>query len=118
MNTFTYEIAISSLRRRVFHKIEALIDTGATYTWIPFHILKKLGVRGTTIRKLQLANGKVVSRNAAEILVKINGETLSTLCIFGDDTSLSLLGAVTLEQFSLGVDPINKRLIPIVSLAI
>ena len=44
----------------------------------------------------------------------IDGETLTTMCIFGDEGSDPLLGALTLEQFSLGVDPVNRRLIAVV----
>lgn len=35
-------------------------------------------------------------------------------CIFGDDGTEPLLGATALEEFGLGVDPINHTLIPIV----
>ena len=33
--------------------------------------------------------------------------------IFGDEDSQPLLGAVTLEIFRLGVDPVSQRLIPV-----
>jgi hypothetical protein len=36
--------------------------------------------------------------------------------IFGDPDLQALLGAVTLEQFSLAPDPVTKRLIPVEAL--
>jgi hypothetical protein len=43
-------------------------------------------------------------------------QVLPTIVIFGDPGSEALLGAVTLEEFSLGVDPVEKRLAPVVAL--
>ena len=33
--------------------------------------------------------------------------------VFWDDEALPLLGAVTLEIFSLGIDPVNGLLVPV-----
>lgn len=33
--------------------------------------------------------------------------------VFWDEESLPLLGAVTLEILGLGIDPVNRRLIPV-----
>ena len=38
---------------------------------------------------------------------------LPTLVIFGDKESEPLLGAVTLEEFGLAIDPVNKSLMPV-----
>jgi len=54
---------------------------------------------------------------AVEVAVRIDGEVLHSLCLLGEDGMDPLLGAVTLELFSLGVDPVNRRLIPVVGLA-
>ena len=35
--------------------------------------------------------------------------------VFWDENTTPLLGAVTLEIFSLGIDPVNNQLIPIES---
>jgi hypothetical protein len=45
--------------------------------------------------------------------VRVEGETALTPCIFGDKNTEALLGAVTLEELGLGVDPINQRLVPV-----
>jgi hypothetical protein len=42
----------------------------------------------------------------------IDGRTLHTTCLFGPRDGLSLLGAVTLEQFGLSPDPLARRLVP------
>lgn len=48
-----------------------------------------------------------------EILITIEGETFTTPCVLGDEGDLLLLGAVILEQFGLGVDPVRKVLVPV-----
>lgn len=91
-----------------------LVDTGAAYTWIPGSILRRLGAVPQVNRKFKMADGSVIERPVAELPVRLDGETLTTMCIFGDEGSDLLLGALTLEQFSLGVDPVNRRLIAVV----
>ena len=57
-----------------------------------------------------------MKRDAAGALVEIDGARRTTVVIFGDPALASLLGAVTLEQFSLALDPVACRLVPVVAL--
>lgn len=98
--------------RRV--ELKLLVDTGATWTWIPEPMLRGIGLLPAFTRRVKLADGRVVQRNAAITLITIGQETLPTLCLFGDEGSDPLLGAVTLEEFGLGVDPVGRMLIPVV----
>ncbi len=93
-----------------------LVDTGATYTWVPEPILRQLGYQPTFRQRLRLANGQVIERDGCEAIVEIDGARRTTVVIFGDPASEPLLGAVTLEQFSLAPDPISQRLIPVEAL--
>jgi len=74
-------------------------------------VLEKLGISPAFNREFLLADGRAVEREVAQVLAKIDGQVLYTLCIFGDEGSEPLLGVVTLEEFGLGVDPVNRRLI-------
>jgi predicted aspartyl protease len=49
----------------------------------------------------------------AWVRVRIDGRTQPTIVIFGDPGTEPLLGVVTLEEFGLGVDPVNRWLIPV-----
>ena len=44
--------------------------------------------------------------------VSIDGREVGTPVVFGVEDSLSLLGAVTLREFNLAVDPKGERLVP------
>src|SRR5205085_1067187 len=82
---------------------EALVDTGASYSWVPRDILGRLGVQRSFGREFQTADGRVIVRDMAEARARLEGDELPTLVVFGDPGSLPLLGAYTLEGFGLGV---------------
>ncbi|MEW5937833.1 MAG: clan AA aspartic protease [Candidatus Thermoplasmatota archaeon] len=116
MGRFRCKVRICTPDMKQFEEVEAVVDTGAAYTWIPKDILGRLGIQPKFKRKLKLADGRMIERDAAQIPIEIDGETIFTVCIFGDSESEPLLGAVTLEEFGLGVNPINKTLVPIPAL--
>lgn len=116
MGTFRYPVRVGRLDGTAFETVEALVDTGATYAWIPSTILERLGIPVADRRRLQLANGEIVERPSGLVLVTIDGITVATTCIFGDPDSIPLLGAVALEECGLAPDPVARRLVPVVGL--
>lgn len=98
--------------------VEAIVDCGAVYTWIPSPVLERLGVKPKGMRKLKIADGSIIERNMGVIQIRLREQTGPTWVIFGDCGSEPLLGAITLEEFELGIDPVNKTLIPVISLAV
>ena len=92
--------------------LEALVDTGATYSWIPEEILKRLKIKPIESRPLKIADGNIIERKLGLALVTVRGKTMPTPVLFGDRGSEPLLGAVTLEELGLGVDPIHRTLVP------
>lgn len=113
MSTFRYPIAIGSPDGTRFEVVEALVDTGSSYTWVERSVLERLGVRPRFRRQFETADGRIIEREMAETVARLNGETLSTLVVFGDEGTTPLLGAHTLEGFGLAPDPVNHRLIPV-----
>lgn len=67
---------------------------------------------------MKIADGRIIERDVAVVEVTVRGGTTPTWVIFGDPGSEPLLGAITLEELSLGIDPVNRTLIPVVSLAV
>lgn len=113
MGTFRYPITLYSADRTQSRQVQALVDTGATYTWVPRPILEGLGYQPAFHQRLRLADGSVIERDGCEVVVEIDGAQRTTVVIFGDPNSEPLLGAVTLEEFSLAPDPVAQRLIPV-----
>ena len=94
-------------------EIAALADTGATHTLVPAPTLRRLGVEPIGRQTFLIADGSRVEREVGWLLVRIGGEESPTVVVFGDEDAEPLLGAVTLEEFGLGVDPVGRRLVPV-----
>ena len=112
MGSFRVRIEIGDPQGQRFEAVEALVDTGATYTWVPRQVLESLGHKPQREWDFVLADGRKALYGMAWALVRLNGETQPTPVIFGDEGTQPLLGVVTLEEFRLGVDAVNQRLVP------
>ena len=113
MGTFFQSVEIAAATHGDFQSVEAMVDTGATYTSAPRPLLEGLGIAASETRSFLLANGQSVEYDIVQIRVRIDGQERYTVCIFGEEQSTPLLGAFTLEAFSLVVDPVNQRLAPV-----
>lgn len=89
-----------------------MVDTGPTFTRIPSAVLQRLGIEADRERTFILADGSRVRREMAEMHVELNGEQVTTLVVFAPEGTQPLLGAYTLEAFSLAADVTNQRLVP------
>ena len=103
---------IAGLDQERFETVDALVDTGATYSMMPAAMLRSLGVSPFARREFRLANGEWIHRELGVARVRIDGRVVITLVVFADERSHSILGAMTLEQFNLAVDPVDMRLVP------
>ena len=93
--------------------LDAMVDTGATYSWVPRDILERLGVQPTDSSPFILADGKQVVYPLAWVKMRLDGRETFSICVFGEPGSMALLGAFTLEALRLAADPYNERLVPV-----
>jgi len=91
--------------------LEAVVDTGSTFTTVPRPILERLGVAPHRTVRLRLADGRVDERRLGRVLAELDGMQEEILCVFGGPDDLPTIGAHTLEAFLLGADPVEKRLV-------
>ncbi|MBM3924981.1 MAG: hypothetical protein FJ320_03190 [SAR202 cluster bacterium] len=117
MGTFSVNIRIGDVQGRQWESIPALVDTGSTYTWVPRDILDRLGVQPEFRQEFETADGRVIEREMAQTRARLNGQERITMVVFGGEGDAALLGAYTLEGFSLAPDPVNRRLIRVRGLA-
>lgn len=113
MGTLRQRIGVASASGEVFEELEALVDTGATYTWVPRPSLERLGVAPEESFPFVLADGRTAEYPIAQVRIRLDGRTRVTVCVFGEEGTEPLLGNYTLEGFGLAVDPLNKRLITV-----
>ena len=110
---FTVELEVGDPDASRFDRVRALVDTGASHTALPGSMLRALGVQPHDSGRFQLANGQIVTRDVGQTAVRIDGRIKTTVVVFADEGSTPLLGAVTLEGFRLGVDPVAQELIEV-----
>ena len=113
MGTFRIQMGVGGPQGQHYEYVEALVDSGATYNILPASLLRRLGVEVWRSGTFSLADGRSVQRDLGQTRVRINGEEAIAPVVFGDEGVQPLLGAVTLEIFGLGIDPVKMRLIPV-----
>ena len=113
MGTFRVEIEVGDPGARRFERIDALVDTGATYTSLPRPLLDALGVTPHTRDSFLLADGRRVKRDIGRTWIRIGGNVEMTLVVFADPAGPALLGAYALEGLRLAADPVARRLVPV-----
>ena len=118
MGTFRVDVTVSNLvdRRRSL-TLPLLVDTGATYTTLPREVADALGLEPIETRRVRLGDGREDRWPITAIFVRMDGREGPSFAWIGPPGGPAILGAVTLEEFALTVDPSAKRLIPTVSLA-
>lgn len=117
MGTFNCKVRLDSMDGQRSVEIDALVDTGASYSVVPAAILRQLGVVPTDRHGVTLADGRRAIYDLGEAQATVDGRSTTTWVFFGEDDGPPLLGAYTLEGLRLAVDPYNRRFIPSVATA-
>jgi predicted aspartyl protease len=116
MGTFQVQVTVANPASPEQKFTEAFwVDTGALYTFVPEDRLRAIGLQPRFVRDFILPDGRRDRRPVGEASVTIEGlnETITCLVVFAPPGSLLLLGATTLENFSVEADPTNRRLRPV-----
>lgn len=112
MGTFRHPAAVAATEHGPFVLVEALVDTGATYSLFPRTLLTRLGIMPHDRAEFVLADGRNIVRELATVVLRLDDRMRHVLCIVGEDRDEPLLGATALELFGLTADPVNRRLVP------
>jgi len=111
-------VKVSNIKKpeSVFEE-EFWVDTGALYSFVPEDCLERIGVEPAATRNLVLADGRQEKRLLGFCDFQIEGLEGRIPCpvIFAPKGSLFLIGATALENFGVEVDPLQKRLKPILA---
>ncbi|TAK64716.1 MAG: hypothetical protein EPO24_03105 [Bacteroidetes bacterium] len=115
---FKKKIKVSnSTDSQQFFEEEFWVDTGALYSFVPEDYLERIKVVPVAKRNLIPADGRQDTRLLGFCNFQIESLEGNIPCpvIFGPKNSLFLLGATALENFGVDVDPVQKKLKPILS---
>jgi len=113
MGTFHATMEIGDPAGNRWEEVDALVDTGATYTSIPASLLQRLGILPNDRLTFIQADGNRFERDVGEAKARVNGKSVTTIVIFAEEEAPPLLGAYTLEGLLLAPDPVNRRLVPV-----
>jgi len=95
------------------HRLEFIVDSGATYSVVPAPVLRRLKIRPLRRETFRLANGATIVRQKGGALFKLHKYVGVADVIFGEDGDATLLGALMLEALGLALDPIRRELKPV-----
>ena len=112
MGIFTYLFEVGDPNGQRFETVEAMVDTGSTFTVLPSAQLERLGVTVQRRLSFEIADGSELELDVGETLIRLGGQTITTTVVFAQEGTPSLLGAVALETALLAVDPIGQTLVP------
>ena len=114
MGTFRVAIGVGHPHGGDLRPVTALVDTGATHSMMPETLLDALRLGPRKIMRFRMADGSRAEYGVGEARFRIEGDEQTCTVIFGPEGRY-LLGATTLEDFDLMVDPTppEPRLVPI-----
>ncbi len=92
--------------------VRFLVDSGATYTLLPKDVWQQLGLAGHRTVEFSLADGTLLHREVSECLIRLLEGRQHTPVILGEEGDEPLLGAVTLEELGLVLNPFSRTLHP------
>jgi clan AA aspartic protease len=93
-------------------QVRFLVDSGATYTLVPYAVWTALGLAPKRTQAFTLADGTQVSRDISECHLSLPEGDGHTPVILGEPGDEALLGAVTLEILGLVLHPFRRTLEP------
>ena len=110
MGTFSVDLWVGSIFTEAGATVHALVDTGATNSMLPASLLYDLGIEPVETRIARVADGRRVELQTAWARFSIQGRNAVARVAYGPEGEY-LMGATTLEDLGMVVDPVDKRLI-------
>ena len=111
MGNFNVELTVSTADFSASESVTALVDTGATFSMIPASQLRRLGIEPDETVEFELAGGEIAEYPTGWAGFAATGRRGRARVVFGPEDEY-LLGATTLEDLGLMVDPVGLRLVP------
>ncbi len=111
MGEFNWPVGVWSADRERMETVDALVDTGSSYSVFPRTMLERLGIRRLERVGFEQADGSVIELDVGVAWMTISGRERASSVAFGRDDSEALLGANALQEFLLLVDPVEERLV-------
>lgn len=111
MGTFRVSLLVGNPRNGISETVDALVNTGASYSMMPASLLSRLGIETERTVSLRVASGQSFQFPTGVANFATEGYNGTARVVFGPENQY-LMGATTLEDLALAADPIAQRLLP------
>ena len=91
--------------------VDALVDTGASYSKFPRSMLERLGITARERLEFEMADRSIVEYDVGQAELRVNGRERTMSVMFGEESDEPLLGANALQEFLLLIDPVGEQLV-------
>ena len=95
-------------------ELEALVDTGAAFSWMHRERLERLGVEKLRRIGFRAIGGSIIERDTAAVWVANNDFKAPDIVVMAEPNDMEVIGVHTIEGLGLAADPVQKKLIPAV----
>jgi predicted aspartyl protease len=117
MGTFTTKFKVwNPSKPESAQELEALVDTGAAFSWISRARLESLGLNPSRRMSFRTIDGRVMERDMTAIYIASAGYSAPDMVVMAEPGEMEVLGAHSIEGLGLAADPVQKRLTPTIML--
>ncbi len=99
-------------------EVEALVDTGAAFSWIRRERLERMGIVALRRMGFRAIDGSIIERDIAPVWVASDRFTGPDTVVIAERNDVEVIGVHTIEGLGLAADPVQKKLVPTVMLAL
>jgi predicted aspartyl protease len=99
-------------------EVEAMVDTGAAFSWIHRERLERMGFVALRRMGFRAIDGSIIERDTAAVWVASNGFTGPDTVVVAERNDMEVIGVHTIEGLGLAADPVQKKLVPTIGLAL
>jgi predicted aspartyl protease len=97
---------------------ELWVDTGAAYSWMSRRKLETMGIEASDRMKFRTIEGRLIERDVAPVFLRFDGRTGGDTVVMAEEGDLEVMGSHSLKSLGLAADPVQKKLVPTVGLAL
>jgi predicted aspartyl protease len=119
MGTFSVKMRVwNPAKPGDVEELDAYVDTGAAFSWISRDRLTRLGVVSSRRMGFRTIEGRLLERDMATVYVSTDKYSVPDVVVMAEVGEMEVMGAHTIEGLAMAADPVQKKLVPTVMLAL
>jgi len=118
MGTFSVKLRVwNPAQPGGVEEFDSFVDTGAAFSWISRSRLERLGVAPSRKMSSRTIEG-LLERDMATVYVSTDKYSVPDVVVMAEQGEMEVMGAHTIEGLGMAADPVQKKLVPAVMLAL